>query len=62
MYPYLQVRNLNFTEKNLQVFRDRRKWNVNGDCERILDKVKACDMALIKKMNMSELSRVYSFS
>ena len=34
--------------------RIRQDCNADGDCVRLLDKVKACDVALIKQMKLSE--------
>ena len=41
------------------LFRIRRDCNADGDCVRLLDKVKACDVALIKQMKLFEQSELF---
>ena len=40
-------------------FRIRRDCNADGDCVRSLDKVKACDVALIKQMKLFEWNEFF---
>ena len=41
------------------IFRNRRDCNADGDCVRLLEKVKACDVALIKQMKLSEWNEFF---